>query len=136
LPDKASLKEAFKNIPCVFGVIQPWSPDYRNCYPNAEVEQKNNIVGAFLQILSRLNLWIMGRPKEDRLSAHGQGYDLVKRPAVREDESMTIKANMNITVHPIAASKSIFTWVCDNYLVTENGVSDCLHRTPKRVFEL
>jgi Xaa-Pro aminopeptidase len=77
-----------------------------------------------------------GWPEEDRLFAHGQGYDLVERPAIREDESMKIEANMNITVHPIAASETIFTWVCDNYLVTEKGVSDCLHRTPKRIFEL
>jgi hypothetical protein len=49
---------------------------------------------------------------------------------------MKIEANMKITGHPIAASKSVFTWVCDNYLVTETGVSDCLHRTSKQVFEL
>jgi len=77
-----------------------------------------------------------GWPEEDRLFAHGQGYDLVERPAIREDESMKIQADMNITVHPIAASKTVFTWVCDNYLVTEDGVSDCLHKTPKQVFEL
>jgi Xaa-Pro aminopeptidase len=77
-----------------------------------------------------------GRPLEKRLYAHGQGYDLVERPAIRDDEDMKLKANMNITVHPIVASKSVFAWVCDNYLVTESGVSDCLHKTPKKIFEL
>jgi hypothetical protein len=26
--------------------------------------------------------------------------------------------------------------ICDNYLVEENGPSECLHRTEKKVFEL
>jgi len=77
-----------------------------------------------------------GFPEEKRLYAHGQGYDLVERPAVREDESMKIQANMNITVHPIAATKNVFTWICDNYIVTENGVSECLHKTEKKILEL
>jgi Xaa-Pro aminopeptidase len=77
-----------------------------------------------------------GWPEETRLYAHGQGYDLVERPAIREDETMKIQPSMNITVHPIIASKTLFSWVCDNYLVTKNGPSECLHKTPKRVFEL
>jgi Xaa-Pro aminopeptidase len=77
-----------------------------------------------------------GWPEETRLYAHGQGYDLVERPAIREDETMKIQANMNITVHPIIASKTLFSWICDNYLVTEKGPSECLHRTPKKIFEI
>ncbi len=77
-----------------------------------------------------------GFPEERRLYAHGQGYDLVERPAIREDESMKIQANMNITIHPIVASKTAFAWICDNYLVTENGVSECIHKTEKKIFEL
>ena len=77
-----------------------------------------------------------GWPEETRLYAHGQGYDLVERPAIREDETMKIEANMNITVHPIIASKKLFCWVCDNYLVTEKGLSECLHQTPKKIFEI
>jgi hypothetical protein len=37
-----------------------------------------------------------GWPEETRLYAHGQGYELVERPAIREDETMEIKANMNL----------------------------------------
>jgi Xaa-Pro aminopeptidase len=77
-----------------------------------------------------------GLPEEKRLYAHGQGYDLVERPAVRDDEPMKLMANMNITVHPIVASKTAFAWVCDNYLITENGISECLHKTPKKIFEI
>ncbi|MFC1580821.1 M24 family metallopeptidase, partial [Thermodesulfobacteriota bacterium] len=77
-----------------------------------------------------------GYPEEKRLFAHGQGYDLVERPAIRDDESMKLQANMNITIHPIVATKTAFAWVCDNYLVTDEGHSECLHRTPKKVFEI
>ena len=77
-----------------------------------------------------------GFPEEKRLYAHGQGYDMVERPAVREDESMKLKANMNMTVHPITASKTVFAWMCDNYMITESGASECLHKTPKKVFEV
>ncbi len=77
-----------------------------------------------------------GFPVEKRLYAHGQGYDMVERPAIRDDEPMKLKANMNITIHPIAASKTAFAWVCDNYLVTDHGASECLHKTPKKIFEV
>lgn len=74
-----------------------------------------------------------GGAPEMRLYAHGQGYDLVERPALRYEEPMRIKAGMNITVHPSVVSKTAFAWVCDNYLVTKNGVSPCLHKTPKEI---
>ncbi len=77
-----------------------------------------------------------GWPEETRLYSHGQGYDLVERPAIREDETMKIQSGMNITVHPIIASERVFTWACDNYLVTDDGPSECIHRTPKKIFEI
>ena len=75
-----------------------------------------------------------GFPPETRLYAHGQGYDLVERPAIRDDEPMKLKARMNITVHPIFGTDRIFAWVCDNYLITESGASECLHKTPQEIF--
>jgi hypothetical protein len=30
----------------------------------------------------------------------------------------------------------MFAHICDNYMVEEKGVSECLHKTPKRIFEL
>ncbi len=77
-----------------------------------------------------------GQLPETRLYAHGQGYDLVERPAIRDDEKMKLKPQMNITVHPIIGSDKVWIWVCDNYLITESGVSECLHKTPQRIFEV
>ncbi|MCJ7687139.1 MAG: hypothetical protein MUO68_22905, partial [Desulfobacteraceae bacterium] len=70
---------------------------------------------------------------ERRLYAHGQGYDLVERPLIRDDEPMKIRTGMNLTVHPGAVSKTVWATVCDNYLVTETGISPCLHKTPKEI---
>lgn len=77
-----------------------------------------------------------GRPREKRLYAHGQGYDLVERPIIRENEEMLIAADMNIVVHPGYATDSVAVSICDNYMITETGVSECLHKTPKKIFEI
>jgi Xaa-Pro aminopeptidase len=70
---------------------------------------------------------------ETRLFAHGQGYDLVERPAIRDDEPMKLLARMNITVHPIIGSDKVWVWVCDNYLITESGIEP-LHKIPQEIF--
>lgn len=70
---------------------------------------------------------------ERRLYAHGQGYDLVERPLLRYDETMKIKSGMNLTIHPTASNQNVWAGVTDNYLVTETGVSECLHKTAKEV---
>ncbi len=70
---------------------------------------------------------------EKRLYAHGQGYDLVERPLIRLDEPMKIKAGMNLTVHPNAINQKVWAGITDNYFVTENGLSECIHKTPKQV---
>jgi Xaa-Pro aminopeptidase len=77
-----------------------------------------------------------GLPTETRLYAHSQGYDMVERPLIRADETMRLEAGMNLAVHPGYASASQFAVICDNYLVETTGVSDCLHRTEKRIFEV
>ena len=84
------------------------------------------------------NEWLLkkGFFPETRLAAHGQGYDLVERPLIRDDEPMKLKARMNITIHPTVGSDRVWVWVCDNYLITDSGVSDCLHKTPKEIFSL
>ncbi len=76
-----------------------------------------------------------GRPKENRLYCHGQGYHLVERPLVRFDETMRIAARMNIAVHPMYHSKDTYTWICDNFLVTETG-AERLHAFPQEIVEL
>jgi Xaa-Pro aminopeptidase len=74
-------------------------------------------------------------PPELRLYCHGQGYDLVERPLVRADETMTLAAGMNLAVHPGYETDALFAVICDNYLVEANGPSECLHRTEKKIFE-
>jgi Xaa-Pro aminopeptidase len=75
-------------------------------------------------------------PPESRVYAHSQGYDLIERPLVRYDEPMTLEKGMSMVVHPAYATGAMFAHVCDNSLVTENGASDCLHKTLKQIFEL
>jgi Xaa-Pro aminopeptidase len=77
-----------------------------------------------------------GLPPELRLYAHGQGYDMVERPLIRRDETMSLKAGMCLAVHPGYETPSIFAVICDNYMVEENGAGECLHRTPKQIFEV
>ena len=75
-------------------------------------------------------------PPESRVYAHSQGYDLIERPLVRYDEPMPLEKGMSMVVHPAYATGAMFAHVSDNYLVTENGASDCLHKTLKQIFEL
>jgi Xaa-Pro aminopeptidase len=77
-----------------------------------------------------------GLPPELRLYAHSQGYDMVERPMLRADETMTIAANMNFAVHPGYETSSMWTTICDNYLIEATGVGECLHKTEKKVFEV
>jgi Xaa-Pro aminopeptidase len=77
-----------------------------------------------------------GQLPETRLYAHGQGYDLVERPAIRDDEPMILKTGMNITVHPIIGSPTIWLWVCDNHLITGSGVCERLHKVSQEIFEV
>jgi Xaa-Pro aminopeptidase len=82
--------------------------------------------------------WMQARglPPERRLYAHGQGCEMVERPLIRDDETMPLAAGMLLAVHPGYEDGRVFAVICDNYLVTETGVSECLHRTEKKVFEL
>ncbi len=74
-----------------------------------------------------------GQLPETRLYAHGQGYDLVERPAIRDDEPMKVQTGMNLTVHPIIGNDRVWVWICDNYLVTKTGLSECLHKCPQEI---
>ena len=67
---------------------------------------------------------VFALPKELRLYAHGQGYDMVERPLVREDEPMRIMQNMNIVVHPGIMNERVFMTNTDNYLIGSDGPGD------------
>jgi Xaa-Pro aminopeptidase len=77
-----------------------------------------------------------GLPPELRLYSHGQGYDMVERPLIRRDETMTLEAGMNLAVHPGYETASIFAVICDNYMIEATGPGECLHRTAKQIFEV
>jgi Xaa-Pro aminopeptidase len=77
-----------------------------------------------------------GRPEEKRLHCHGQGYDLVERPLIRNDEPMAIAENMNIVVHPTYIRGHVLSWICDNYIIGPNGPGERLHKFPEVITEL
>jgi len=77
-----------------------------------------------------------GRPEEARLYCHGQGYDLVERPLIRNDEPMAIEKDMNIVVHPTYIHNGFVNWLCDNYFITGNGPGDRLHQFPEVITEV
>ena len=76
-----------------------------------------------------------GRPEERRIHCHGQGYDLVERPFVRFDETMTIEADMNFACHPTYVKDGMFVWICDNYLIGPEGPGQRLHAFPEVIVE-
>jgi Xaa-Pro aminopeptidase len=80
-------------------------------------------------------LRVNGRPPERRVHCHGQGYDLVERPFVRFDETMTIEAGINMACHPKYVRDGVFAWICDNYLIGADGPGPRLHSFPQTVVE-
>jgi len=76
------------------------------------------------------------RPEEKRLHSHGQGYDMVERPLVRHDETMTIQKNTNMVCHPTYVTERTYSWCCDNFLIGDTGVAEKLHRFPQKIVEL
>ena len=77
-----------------------------------------------------------GRPEEARLYCHGQGYDLVERPLIRNDEPWTIEKDMNIVVHPTYTHAGYLNWLCDNYIIGGNGPGDRIHQFPEEIVEV
>jgi len=77
-----------------------------------------------------------GLSEERRLSVHGMGYDMVERPLIRQDEDMAIQQHMCIVCHPGIINERMFVHNTDVYLIEADGPSQCLHRTPKQIFEL
>ena len=74
-----------------------------------------------------------GRPQEERIHCHSQGYDLVERPLIRADETFSVEANMNITCHPGYVRDGHLAWICDNFLLGEGGAIERLHRFPQTI---
>lgn len=89
-------------------------------------------------IYARHNAWLRdhGLAEERRLSIHGMGHDMVERPLVRDDETMTIEQHMAIVVHPGVLDERMFVHNTDIYLIEASGPGECLHCTPKEIFEI
>ncbi len=75
-------------------------------------------------------------PEERRLSVHGMGYDMVERPLIRDDETMTIQEHMAIVCHPGILNERMFIHNTDIYLIEADGPGACLHNTPKKIIEI
>ncbi len=76
-----------------------------------------------------------GREPEKRIHCHGQGYDLVERPLIRDDETVTIARDMNITCHPNFVRNGVFGYTCDNYLVHDDG-PEHIHGLEQKIYEV
>ena len=77
-----------------------------------------------------------GLAEEKRVYSHSQGYDLVERPLIRWDEDMILAENMVLAVHPMIATPTSYTWICDNFLVRADGPPERLHGFAERIVEI
>jgi Xaa-Pro aminopeptidase len=75
-----------------------------------------------------------GQQAGRRITAHGQGYDLVERPLLRDDETMRVEDGMFFAIHPSASLDQNTAFTCDNFLTGPGG--GWMHATPKQVFEI
>ena len=73
-----------------------------------------------------------GYAPEGRLFAHGQGFDMVERPAFSPAETMKLEENMFLAIHPSAVNEKVFALCCDNYLVTADGAKR-ITKTPMEI---
>lgn len=77
-----------------------------------------------------------GAPPEQRLYGHSQGYDMVERPLLRNDETIPIAANMCVAVHPGFPTKTNFVFICDNFLVHQDGSVEHMHKAEQKIYEV
>jgi Xaa-Pro aminopeptidase len=76
-----------------------------------------------------------GLPEERRILCHGQGYEMVERPLIRDDESMTVRENMNLGLHASMLVGKNFMSNTNNFLIGPSG-PERLHKTPQQLFEI
>jgi Xaa-Pro aminopeptidase len=77
-----------------------------------------------------------GFAEEKRIGAHGMGYDMVERPCLQLDETMIIRAGMNIAAHATVVSDRGSAGVCENYIIQKSGEPQCLHKTQQKIIIL
>lgn len=74
-----------------------------------------------LLVLLNEELKRRGYREEQRIFAHGQGYDIVERPVYSEWESMPLEENMLVAIHPTCANRGALCSNTDNFVITEHG---------------
>ena len=77
-----------------------------------------------------------GAPAEQRLYGHSQGYDMVERPLLRNDETIPITADMCVAVHPGFPTKTNFVFICDNFLIHRDGSVEPMHKSEQKIYEV
>ena len=77
-----------------------------------------------------------GAPPELRLYGHSQGYDLVERPLLRSDETIPLAADMCVAVHPGFPTKTNFVFICDNFLIHQDGTAEHIHKSEQKLYEV
>lgn len=104
----------------------------------ANAQEKLRIGGTFAEVIKAHNAFMMqrGLAPERRVLAHGSGYDIVQRPLIREDEGMRVAKNMFFAIHPTFATRSVFAWMCDNFMIESTGASKTLHGVPQEILEV
>lgn len=58
---------------------------------------------------------------ENRFFAHGQGVDLTQRPMFIPEETMVLKENMFVAIHPDMNNGHMRAFNTDNFLITKDG---------------
>ena len=58
---------------------------------------------------------------ESRFFAHGQGVDLTQRPMFIPEETMILKENMFVAIHPDMDNGHMRAFTTDNFLITKEG---------------
>lgn len=76
-----------------------------------------------------------GYKKDSRLFGHGQGIDMLERPAFVEGENMALAENMFLCINPGLETESIWGFNADNFLVTKDGAVR-LSKTPQGIFTI
>jgi Xaa-Pro aminopeptidase len=135
--DPAGFYTHLVRIACIGGIPEELQQHWEDAKEAQKISLRMLKPGADPMEMLRANnefLKSKGYPEEHRLYAHAQGYDLVERPAFQPGETMKIRAGMNVAPHPTVSSRKAAAVVCDNYVITETGVSECLHKTPKEIF--
>lgn len=76
-----------------------------------------------------------GLPEERRILCHGQGYEMVERPLIRQDEAMIMQERMNMGLHAAMLVGKNFMSNTNNFVIGPAG-PERLHRTPQQLFEI